>query len=164
MQFHDSKCSTMLNIEQHKFNKSLISLLAKHSYHVGMELDVFEIRRINLDSILAGRGKAAAIAAKTGTAASYLSSVKKGDRRLGDELARRIEEAESLEKGWLDRMHGELRHAYGSEEVLPTDNLIVADTLLEVARQVKARGHDEVLELIKLLADNADENSNKKSD
>lgn len=114
MQFHGQKCSTSLNLRQCMFSNRLISLLAKHSYYVGMELDVFEIRRINLGSILAGRGKAAAIAAKTGSAASYLSSVKKGDRRLGDELARRIEAAEQLEKGWLDRMHGELQRAYGS--------------------------------------------------
>ncbi|WP_374419384.1 hypothetical protein [Chromobacterium sp.] len=146
------------------FSNRLISLLAKHSYYVGMELDVFEIRRINLGSILAGRGKAALIAAKTGSAASYLSSVKKGDRRLGDELARRIEAAEQLEKGWLDRMHGELQRAYGAEDARSPNNLIVASTLVEVARQVKARGRDETLELIRLLADNSDEGNNKKSD
>lgn len=57
--------------------------------------------------------------------------------------------------------------ASGKGEMEPdanNGNYVVAETMEDLVRQVKARGHDEVLELIKLLADNKDEIFNKKSD
>lgn len=139
-----------------------ISHGAKSSYHAEMEnLDVFDIRRRKLAELLNQRGAAARISAKTGTAASYLSTVKNGDRRLGDDLARRIEEAEGLDYGWLDRPD------FVSE--VPADEqgasapqgeqgayYIQASSPEDLAVKLAEKGNEEIARIIQLLLTHKD--------
>jgi len=70
-------------------------------------MDINDIRRINLLALLKGRTKRAC-AEIWGTSPSYISQVlsDKTPRQLGDEMARRIELAELLPRGWFDQIHG----------------------------------------------------------
>ncbi|MCD0493851.1 hypothetical protein LQD23_16340 [Chromobacterium violaceum] len=126
MKSHGQNFSSQQNISQAMramFSCAFISPSAKTSYHPSMDIDIYEIRRQNLETLLRPRGAAARIAGKTGSSASYLSTVKTSDRRLGDDLARRIEEAEGLPHGWLDQLHvkevrpAELARGITSEEL-----------------------------------------------
>jgi transcriptional regulator with XRE-family HTH domain len=155
----------MLNIKQEfgaKLCGGFISHGAKTSYHAGMEnLDVFDIRRRKLAELLNQRGAAARISAKTGTAASYLSTVKNGDRRLGDELARRIEEAEGLDYGWLDRpdltadvsANNQNANAPQSEQ---GSYYIQASSPEELAVKLAEKGNEEIARIIQLLLTHKD--------
>lgn len=172
MQSHGANFSSERNIKQGvlpMFRWPFISQCAKSSYHARMEkFDVFDVRREKLAELLSKRGAAARIAAKTGTAASYLSTVKNGDRRLGDDLARRIEEAEGLEYGWLDRV--ETDHIKPKSDVNGADGLqnlavltseenavyIQASSPEDLARQLKERGEEEIMEIIRLLVSSKD--------
>lgn len=73
----------------------------------GLCMDINDIRRINLLALLKGRTKRAC-AEIWGTSPSYISQVlsDKTPRQLGDEMARRIELAELLPRGWFDQIHG----------------------------------------------------------
>lgn len=69
-------------------------------------MDIYAIRKSNLEA-LAGTKKRKDCAEKWGTSSSVLSQIlsKNPVRNLGDELARRIELAEGLPKGFLDNVH-----------------------------------------------------------
>lgn len=66
-------------------------------------MDIYSIRKQNLAQLSAGR-KRKDCADKWGTSASTLSQIlsNKIQKNLGDDLARRIEAAEDLPRGWLD--------------------------------------------------------------
>lgn len=68
-------------------------------------MDIYAIRKRNLEA-LAGNRKRKECAEKWGTSSSVLSQIlsKNPVRNLGDELARRIEVAEGLPKGYLDNV------------------------------------------------------------
>ncbi|MCP1446422.1 phage repressor protein C with HTH and peptisase S24 domain [Pseudomonas sp. GGS8] len=68
-------------------------------------MDIYAIRKRNLEA-LAGNRKRKECAEKWGTSSSVLSQIlsKNPVRNLGDELARRIEAAEDLPKGYLDNV------------------------------------------------------------
>ncbi|AOZ48811.1 helix-turn-helix domain-containing protein [Chromobacterium vaccinii] len=100
--------------------------------------DVYGIRRDNLMSILAIRGMAAKLASEVGTSPSYLSTVKSGERRCGDEIARKIEVAAGLPNAWLDNNHATVG-------MLPK----LSDEKL--AEEIRHRGPLAVLSFIKLL-------------
>lgn len=70
-------------------------------------MDIYAIRKRNLEA-LAGNRKRKECAEKWGTSSSVLSQIlsKNPVRNLGDELARRIETAEDLPKGYLDNVRG----------------------------------------------------------
>lgn len=74
----------------------------------GLCMDINDIRRINLLALLKGRTKRSC-AEIWGTSPSYISQVlsEKTPRQLGDEMARRIELAELLPRGWFDQIHGD---------------------------------------------------------
>ncbi|ASK18885.1 hypothetical protein CEK60_06025 [Halomonas sp. N3-2A] len=71
-------------------------------------MDAYQIRKENLLKLMQTRTKAAC-ADKWDTSASTLSQItsKKSVRNLGDTLARKIERAEGLPVGWLDRTHAD---------------------------------------------------------
>lgn len=139
-----------------------ISHGAENSYHACMEnLDVFDIRRRKLAELLNQRGAAARISAKTGTAASYLSTVKNGDRRLGDDLARRIEEAEGLDYGWLDRPdYGTEVSANEQSASAPQGEqgvyYIQASSPEDLAVKLAEKGNEEIARIIQLLLTHKD--------
>lgn len=72
-------------------------------------MDIYEIRRQNLRSLVTGRfnGKIAAFADAIDRAPSYMSRCLTGKpehrKRVGEELARLIEDRLALERYWLDR-------------------------------------------------------------
>ena len=69
-------------------------------------MDIKKIRLENLLSILAKPGiKQASLAEACDTSASVISQIKTGHRGIGDDLARRIEEAQKLPYGWMDSRH-----------------------------------------------------------
>lgn len=107
------------------------------------DMDVFAIRRRNLIELLSRRGAAARICARTGTAASYLSTLGSGSRRLGDDLARRIESAEGLPFGWLDRIQ--------CRDHTTTDFYVQASSLEDLARQLASKPDEDIGRLIQLL-------------
>ncbi|GAB2798930.1 LexA family transcriptional repressor [Halomonas shantousis] len=84
-------------------------------------MDIYAIRKENLRNLMKGR-KQSSCAEKWGTSASALSQIvsKRSVRNLGDDLARRIETAEGLEYGWLDRFHAEIAR----EPLLPQVKLM----------------------------------------
>ncbi|MEN6081600.1 hypothetical protein [Chromobacterium piscinae] len=131
------------------FRNEFISRDAKNSYHLGMGIDVFDIRRANLARLLEPRGSAARIAEKVGSSASYLSTLKTPDkknpnsRRMGDDMARRIEEAEGLEYGWMDRSHD-------SEQVpAPEQVVITAQSEEELVKLLREKGEAYAFELLR---------------
>lgn len=84
-----------------------------HIYHSAKyceypNMDAYQIRKENLLKLMQTRTKAAC-ADKWDTSASTLSQItsKKSVRNLGDTLARKIERAEGLPVGWLDRTHAD---------------------------------------------------------
>ena len=66
--------------------------------------DKHAIRKAKLLQIIDRHGSQAAVAQRIGTDRSYLSQIvsPKGNRNVGDALARRIEAAFNLASGWLD--------------------------------------------------------------
>lgn len=67
-------------------------------------MDIYEIRRINLRSLVADR-KLVDVAQSWGTSSSTLSQILGAgqNRNLGDTLARKIEEKEGMPRGWFDQ-------------------------------------------------------------
>ncbi|MBX9348757.1 hypothetical protein K5M36_16845 [Chromobacterium vaccinii] len=131
------------------FRTEFISRGAKNSYHSGMGIDVFDIRRANLARLLEPRGSAARIAEKVGSSASYLSTLKTLDkknpnsRRMGDDMARRIEEAEGLEYGWMDRSHD-------AGQAEPAETVIVsASNEEELVKLLREKGEAYAFELLR---------------
>lgn len=70
-------------------------------------MDVFEIRKRNLQHLIEQSSSAAAFARETGNNAAYISHVLSSmvRARMGDDVARRIEAAKGLEHGWMDVLH-----------------------------------------------------------
>jgi transcriptional regulator with XRE-family HTH domain len=72
-----------------------------------MDMDVYSIRKANLEKALQQRNATVADFAKqTGVSAIYLTQVlsAKTQRRMGDKVARRIENKAEFPAGWLDMM------------------------------------------------------------
>ncbi|WP_242487871.1 S24 family peptidase [Pseudomonas sp. TH31] len=85
-------------------------------------MDIYAIRKRNLEA-LAGNRKRKECAEKWGTSSSVLSQIlsKNPVRNLGDELARRIEAAEDLPKGYLDNVRDMSLVAESATESQHTD-------------------------------------------
>ncbi|WP_155419278.1 hypothetical protein [Chromobacterium subtsugae] len=155
MHSHGQNFSSVQNISQAAramLSSAFISQNAKTSYHSCMDMDVFAIRRQNLEQLLEPRGAAARIAEKTGSSASYLSTLKTADRRLGDELARRIEEAEGLPRGWFDQLH--------VQDLGRQDELVRGFSSDELAIQI---GELDTDEMHKVIAQALEHHSKKKA-
>ncbi|WP_279653530.1 S24 family peptidase [Pseudomonas morbosilactucae] len=70
-------------------------------------MDINTIRRENLRAVVARYETQAHFAALCDTAPSVISLIisKNPKRNLGDDLARRVEEAAGLPRGWMDHLH-----------------------------------------------------------
>ena len=77
-------------------------------------MDIYAIRKQNLLSLLAGKTQRSC-ADRWETSPSTLSQIvsKNPVRNLGDDLARKIEQAEGLPNGWLDHVHQDEAHPRG---------------------------------------------------
>ena len=68
-------------------------------------MQIEEIRRKNLASLVTEYGTIAALAESADTTESYLSTILSGARNIGAALSRRLEKASGKEAGWLDIDH-----------------------------------------------------------
>ena len=77
-------------------------------------MDIYAIRKQNLLSLLAGKTQRSC-ADRWETSPSTLSQIvsKNPVRNLGDDLARKIEQAEGLPNGWLDHVRQDEAHPRG---------------------------------------------------
>lgn len=77
-------------------------------------MDVYEIRRTNLLRLLEGQKKAK-FAEDVHTSPSYISQLiaDHAPRKMGDEVARKIESAKGLPRGWMDSTHSEQPMEWG---------------------------------------------------
>ena len=83
-------------------------------------MDIKEIRKLNLSSLLNQKKSYSQAAKDWDTAPSMISQImsEKGQRNLGDVLARKIELAEGLERGWFDILHdSESKQSNAEDEV-----------------------------------------------
>lgn len=115
---------------------------------------IFEIRRANLNLLIAEAGSSAGLADSCDASASYLSQVKNGtrsrdgsQRNLGPKLARRLEAAMNKPTGWMDTEHplggeAEIRDAGAaySQELYQRLARRIADTISEEAQSARADG------------------------
>ncbi|AEO74922.1 MULTISPECIES: S24 family peptidase [Pseudomonas] len=69
-------------------------------------MDIYQIRKQNLIALI-GERKKGACAQKWEMAPAHLSQIlsSKTEKNLGDDVARRIETIEGLERGWMDIVH-----------------------------------------------------------
>lgn len=76
-----------------------------------MEIDIKEVRRENLRTLVQQAAGQAAFARKVGTSSAYISQVLSKTVRgeVGDQFARKIEAALSLEPLWLDTDHSVIK-------------------------------------------------------
>lgn len=83
-----------------------MSIYHNAKYWDASGMDIYAIRKQNLLSLLAGKTQRSC-ADRWETSPSTLSQIvsKNPVRNLGDELARKIEQAEGLPSGWLDHVH-----------------------------------------------------------
>jgi phage repressor protein C with HTH and peptisase S24 domain len=68
-------------------------------------MDVRQARVNNLNVLLGRYETLHEFAEKTGNNPSYISQIRNGVRRMGDDIARRIEHHLGLERGWMDQPH-----------------------------------------------------------
>lgn len=70
-------------------------------------MDVYQARLINLLTLLAQEGEVQRLADKIGTPPAYISQITshKTKRHMGAALARKIERAYNLQRGWMDVSH-----------------------------------------------------------
>lgn len=104
-------------------------------------MNVREKRLINLKRLAAQyhKGKLAGVAERAGTDPNYLYQITGGSRSMGDDLARRIEEAYNLVSGAFDRLEEEARAAEFSQ-----DTLLIA----EIVEQLKPEERAGLLTLL----------------
>lgn len=94
-------------------------------------METKDIRRTNLKVLLnASELKQADFAGRCGLAPSVISQLINGHRNLGDTLARKIEEAFAVQRGWLDIPHGEKQKSADSVEG-KTEKVIISVSLDE---------------------------------
>lgn len=104
-------------------------------------MNVREKRLINLKRLAAQHhgGKLREVADRAGTDPNYLYQITGGSRSMGDDLARRIEEAYNLVSGAFDRLEEEARAAEFSQ-----DTLLIA----EIVEQLKPEERAGLLTLL----------------
>lgn len=71
-------------------------------------MDIYQIRKANLIQLIGSQRKGAC-ATRWGMAPAHLSQIlsDKTEKNLGDDVARRIEQVEGLQRGWMDTVQGQ---------------------------------------------------------
>ncbi|VEL96976.1 hypothetical protein ALT761_01975 [Alteromonas sp. 76-1] len=69
-------------------------------------MDVKEVRRLNLEYLIAAVGSIKALADAVYTDPNYISQIKNGNsgKKMGDKFARKLESAFSKPIGWMDKL------------------------------------------------------------
>lgn len=86
-------------------------------------MDVKEVRRLNLEYLIASVGSIKKIADLLDSNQSYISQIKNnnGNKTMGDSMARRLEKAFNKPHGWMDKLQfteGEDYTRLNNEELL----------------------------------------------
>lgn len=105
-------------------------------------MDINEIRKENLDKLLEKFSTIREFADVTGSAAAHISQMKNGVRPMGTAVARRIESAMKLPRGWMDQSHLE------DEESKPE----VSEEALKLAQVLTLQPADKLEKLRGALA------------
>ena len=129
-----------------------------------------EIRRQNMRKLVTEQcnGVLKEFAAAAGVQPGQASHLNTGFRNIGDNIARRIENAFALEKGWMDRDHDEVaselrteskpkhdaNETTGSYTAIPEDlaPLIIAAKQAYLRGSLKPKNIDNLVQLINSLA------------
>lgn len=69
------------------------------------DMDIGEIRRANLNRLVAKLGGQKELAEMLGVTTGYISQMQTGHRAIGEKTARKIEGAAKLSQGWMDIEH-----------------------------------------------------------
>ena len=69
-------------------------------------MDVKEVRRLNLEYLIAVIGSIKALSDLVDTDANYISQLKNGNsnKKMGDKFARKLEKAFEKPVGWMDKL------------------------------------------------------------
>lgn len=101
-----------------------------------------EIRRQNLLLILAslgGHGGQKKLSEKTGIHHTYISSLRVGNREMGEETARKMESAMGLSAGWLDQPHSGIEDDQGTyAKTVTLEEVAMEQRLLALWAQLPA--------------------------
>lgn len=114
-----------------------------YDYHSGMSIDIFQIRLNNLLPFLEKRGETARLAKLIKVEPNYISRIKAGKKRIGEDVARRLEDALGQEYGWMDRSH-DSEHAPAPEQVV-----ITAQSEEELVKLLREKGEAYAFELLR---------------
>lgn len=110
---------------------------------------IHSTRHRNLVTLLERRGEAMRLAKLIKVEPNYLSRIKSGKKRIGEEIARRIEQALGLEYGWLDHQHEtQVTQEKCAEEEGATLHSITATTLDDLIVQIGELETEQLLNVI----------------
>ena len=86
-----------------------MQILSRSNLGLCIDMDVYQARLDNLLTLLAREGEVQRLADKIGTPPAYISQITshKTKRHMGAVLARKIERAYNLPRGWMDMPHGQ---------------------------------------------------------
>jgi hypothetical protein len=109
----------------------------KPPFTTGLEqkMEIKETRLTNFMTLASGYPKIVDFCDAIQMAPSYFSQVKRGQKMIGDDRARQIEEALSLPLGWMDMPHDQS----AEPQRLPSDELGVAYALASLPEAIKQR-------------------------
>jgi hypothetical protein len=96
-------------------------------------MEIKETRLANFLTLASGYPKIIEFCEAVAMAPSYFSQVKRGQKAIGDDRARQIEEALSLPKGWMDTPHNQP----AEQTRLPSDDLGVAYALASLPDAIR---------------------------
>lgn len=96
-------------------------------------MEIKETRLTNFLTLASGYSKIIEFCESIHMAPSYFSQVKRGQKMIGDDRARQIEEALSLPKGWMDTPHNQS----AEQTRLPSDDLGVAYALASLPEAIR---------------------------
>ncbi|CAK9890035.1 MULTISPECIES: S24 family peptidase [Pseudomonas] len=90
-------------------------------------MDIYAIRKHNLVQLL-GTQRKASCAERWGMSPAHLSQIlsTRTEKNLGDEVARRIEQAERLPAGWMDVLQGEAALPVSANKALAGEFVTIA--------------------------------------
>lgn len=100
----DSKIADSYNIVNS--SKSIVGDIA--GCYISNMKNIYEIRKANLTALLSQSVNQRAFAEMIETSPAYVSQMNTGHRKIGNDLARRIEKNLSLPQNWMDQDHGDV--------------------------------------------------------
>lgn len=124
-----------------------------------------EIRLENLERLIDEFGTIEKICENAGVSSGYLSQIRtkapdsktKRARVMGDDTARRLEEGNGKERGWMDHDHGEKPPLYATNDPLVARAMRIMEPMPIYAKEQEIRSLAEKKELIELASTNTEQ-------